>query len=58
LTWQGRAGRAIVPARFGGVGVWRVHGNSAVFLRRRDRSSEDTVVFPGIGDEEYFDQKG
>lgn len=47
-----------MPARFGGVGVWRVHGNSAVFLRRRDRSSEDTVVFPGIGDEEYFDQKG
>lgn len=47
-----------MPARFGGVGVWRVHGNSAVFLRRRDRSSEDTVVFPGIGDEEYFDRKG
>ena len=50
--------RAIVPARFGVVGVWLVHGNSAVFLRRRDRGSEDAVVFPGIGDEEYFDQKG
>ena len=43
---------------FGGVGAWRVSSNSAVFLRRRDRGSEDAVVFPGIGSDGYFDQAG
>ena len=41
--------RAIVPTRFCGVGAWRVRSNSAVFLRSRDRGSEDAVVFPEIG---------
>ena len=41
--------RAIVPTRFGGVGAWRKRSNSAVFLRSRDRGSEDAVVFPEIG---------
>ena len=54
LTWQGRAGRAIAPARFGGVGAWRVRGNSAVFLRSRERGIEDAVVFPGISSDGYF----
>ena len=47
--------RAIVPGRFGGVGAWRVRSNSAVFLRSRDRGSEDAVVFPEIGGDGFFD---
>ena len=47
-----------MPTRFGGVGAWRAHRNYAVFLRSRDRGSEDAVVFPGIGDDGYFDQAG
>ena len=35
--------------RFCGVGAWRVSSNFAVFLRCRDRGSEDAVVFPEIG---------
>ena len=45
-----------MPTRFCGVGAWRVRSNSAVFLRSRDRGSEDAVVFSEIGDDGYFDQ--
>ena len=41
--------RAIVPDSFGGVGAWRARRNSAVFLRSRDRGSEEAVVFSEIG---------
>ena len=58
LTWQGREGRAIVPTRFGGVGAGTSRRNSAVFLCSRDRGSEDAVVFPGIGEDGYFDYRG
>ena len=43
---------------FGGVGAWRVSSNSAVFLRSRDRGSEDAVIFSETGDDGYFDQTG
>ena len=46
-----------MPTRFGGVGAWRVRRNSVVFLRSRDRGSEDAVVFPEIGGDGYFDHK-
>ena len=47
---------AIVSARFGGVGAWRVRRNS-VFSSNQDRGYEDAVVFPGIGGDRYFDQE-
>ena len=47
-----------MSTRFGGFGEWRVRSNSAVFLRSRDRGSEDAVVFPGISGDGYFDHKG
>jgi hypothetical protein len=47
-----------MSTRFGGVGAWLARSNSAVFLRSRDRSSEDAVVFSGIGEDGYFDQTG
>ena len=47
-----------MSTRFGGFGEWRVRSNSAVFLRSRDRGSEDAVVFAGIGEDGYFDQAG
>ena len=47
-----------MPTRFGGVGAWRVRSHSAVFLRSRDRGSEDAVVFPGIGGDGFFFYKG
>ena len=31
---RSRAGRAIVPTRFGGVGAWRARSNSAVLSAR------------------------
>ena len=51
-------GRGAVPTRFGGVGVWRVYRNSAVFLRSWDRGYDDAVVFPEIGEDGYFDHRG
>ena len=50
-----QGGECIAPTRFGGVGAWRVRRNSVVFLRSRDRGSEDAVVFPEIGGDGYFD---
>ena len=50
----GKGGECIAHTRFGGVGAWRARRNSAVFLRSRDRGSEDAVVFPGIGGDGYF----
>ena len=47
-----------MPARFGGVGAWRVRSNFPVFLRSRDRGSEDAVFFAEIGGNGYFDQTG
>ena len=47
-----------MSTRLGGVGAWRVRSNSAVFLRSRDRGSEDAVVFPRIGGDGYFDHRG
>ena len=47
-----------MPAHFGGVGAWRARSNSAVFLRSRDRGSEDAVVFLEIGGDGFFDPKG
>ena len=58
-VWGGMLHRlVIVSARFDGVGAWRVRRNSAVFLRSRDRGSEDAVVFSGIGDDGFFDHTG
>ena len=51
-------GAAIVPARFCGVGAWRVRSNSAIFLRSRDRGSEDAFIFSEIGDDGYFGYRG
>ena len=50
-----QGGECIAPTRFGGVGAWRVLSNSAVFLRSRDRGSEDAVVFAEIDGDGYFD---
>ena len=47
-----------MPTRFGSVGAWRVHRNSAVFLRSRDLGCEGAVVLSGIGDDGFFDHKG
>ena len=46
-----------MPARFCGVGAWRVRRNSAVFLRSRDRGSGDAVVFAGIRGDGYFEYR-
>ena len=54
----GKGGECIAPTRFGGVGAWRVRSNSAVFLRSRDRGSEDAVVFAEIGEDGYFEHTG
>ena len=48
------AGQGGVSARFGGVGAWLARRNSAVFLRSRERGSEDAVVFLVIGGDGYF----
>ena len=50
---RGRA--SIASTRFGDVGAWRVRSNFPVFLRSRDRGSEDAIVFPEIGGDGYFD---
>ena len=52
------AEQGAVPTRFGSVGAWRVHRNSAVFLRSRDLGCEGAVVLSGIGDDGFFDHKG
>ena len=44
-----------MPNRFSGVGAWLARSHSAVFLRSRDRGSEDAVVFSGIGGDGYFE---
>ena len=53
LKWQGRAGAvdsvSAVLARGLRAEIPRV------FLRSRDRGSEDAVVFPGIGCDGFFD---
>ena len=53
-----KGGECIAPARFCGVGAWRVRSNFPVFLRSRDRGSGDAVVFPGICNDGYFYHKG
>ena len=47
-----------MPTRFGGVGAGTSRRNSAVFLRGRDRGSEDAVVFLEIGGDGCFDRSG
>ena len=46
-----------MPARFCSDGAWRARGNSAVFLRSRDRDIEDAIVFPEIGGDGLFEDK-
>ena len=48
---------SVVSSRFCLVGASRVPSNFAVFLRSRDRSCEDAVVFPGIGGDGVFGHK-
>ena len=55
--------RAMVPARFCGVGVCPVGINFLVFCwlawsAARDRDSEDAVVFPKIHTDAYFGHTG
>ena len=57
----GKGGPSIVPARFGGVGVWHVRVKFLGYLLAkltygRNRANEN--VFPKIGADGYYYDKG